>query len=67
VFLLDTKQAIKEKEMRIKYNNAIKVFIANMVNISLTLKKHDPAERKDKLKMYMKRADKWLTQLREKN
>ena len=53
--------------MRVKYNKAIKVFIENMVNISLTLKKHDPSERKDKLKMYMKRSDKWLTQLREKN
>lgn len=46
--------------MRSRYNKSIKVFINNMVNISLTLKKHEPSERKDKLKMYMLRADKWL-------
>lgn len=58
---------MKEKEMRGKYNKAIKTFILNMVNISLTLKKHTSEERKDKLKMYMKRSNKWLSNLREKN
>lgn len=51
----------REKDHRDRYNKSIKIFIDNMVNISLTLKKHDPDERKEKLKMYMMRADKWLS------
>ncbi|EWS73288.1 phosphatidylinositol 4-kinase (macronuclear) [Tetrahymena thermophila SB210] len=62
-----TPSQVKESNERAKYNNSIKTFIKNMVNISLTLKKHEQDERKDKLKMYMKRANKWLKNLREQN
>jgi hypothetical protein len=54
------------KGMRSQYLTSTRRFISNMVKISLMLKTYKPEERKDKLKEYVRRLNRFLREMRSR-